>query len=127
MAKAKAAAAPVVHLAQVIELPTAANDPVVNRRLRGRYPSNVIPMWKLRSMRNSRLFREAQTLAARFRPGMMVKISHRESKNFGRICRLVRTGEEGWWVVEALGGKLLTQCGEFHTSSSILAEWLEPQ
>lgn len=39
-------------MASVTKLPTAAELPVVQQRGRGRYPSKVVPGWKLQQLRN---------------------------------------------------------------------------
>lgn len=128
MGKKNIASASAANFAQLIELPGAACDPIVNPRWRGRYPANIIPLWRLRIMRRARLIQEAEEHAARLRIGVLVKIGHRDSENFGRVCRIVGSGEEiGTWVVEALGGKLLVEGGDDYPRAIVCASWLEPQ
>lgn len=111
----------------VTTLPTAAAAPVINSKRRGRYPANIVPIWKMRNRRSSQNYLADQAHAATIYPGLIVKVCHRASANFGRLCRVLHEDSGGYWKVEALGGELRLEDGRSSSDARIHVLWIEPQ
>lgn len=115
------------HTASVTMLPTAAAEPVINPKRRGRFPRNVVPLWKIRNERSYRKYEAACEHAARLHPGLIVKICNRDSQNFGRLCRALYEEGRGTWVVEALAGELVVGNDQRSSKTTIHFQSIEPQ
>ncbi len=76
--------------ATVINLPTSAAQPVQNPRHRGRYPSAVVPSWKVNRQRRERAGRlteaeEAEAEQARTRQAAACQRAFEKGRNDARM------------------------------------------
>lgn len=115
------------YTGSVTMLPTAATEPVMNPKRRGRYPRNIVPLWKIRNMRLARAYDAACEHAASLHPGLIVKVCDRDLQNFGRLCRTLYEDGRGYWVVEALAGELILPNDKRSNMARFHFQSIEPQ
>lgn len=88
--------------ATIHRLPTAAAEPVVNVRKRGRYAKagNVIAPYELLHRRYKR-GEERRLAEVALGVGKRVRVNSPLSANHGRVGVIIAAARPGWWVVEA--------------------------